>query len=157
LNAVCHRDYQINGSVFIKQYPKQINFSIDDLLLLNELRQGTSPLERFQENLRRLIEKGIIEVFGRGKGTKYILTKKYYSFVGQKGIYTRRRGLENVEKKELILKHLRIHQKGNMEEFQQIFPTLTRYQIHTLLKSLKVKELIRYTGAPKTGHWVLTR
>jgi len=252
LNAVCHRDYQINGSVFIKQYPKQmiienpggfpsgitpeniiyrhsprnrriaevfqkcglversgqgadkifrktieeskplpdysksdsysvvlylksdiqdvhflqffdkvlkekqITFSIDDLLLLDELRQGIPPLERFQENLRRLIEDGIIEVFSRGKGTKYILTKKYYSFVGQKGIYTRRRGLENVEKKELILKHLRNHQKGNMEEFQQIFPTLTRYQIHTLLKSLKVKGLIKHTGALKTGYWILT-
>jgi ATP-dependent DNA helicase RecG len=252
LNAVCHRDYQFNGSVFIKQYPnqmiienpggfpsgitpeniiyrhsprnrriaevfqkcglversgqgadkifrktieeskplpdysnsgpysvvlrlrsniqdvhflqfidkvineKQIVFSIDDFILLDELRQGILPSERFQDNLHRLIEKDIIEVFGRGRGTKYILTKKYYTFVGQKGTYTRKRGLESIEKKELILKHLRTHHKGNMEEFRQIFPALTRYQIHTLLKSLKKEEKIKYIGPVKTGHWELT-
>ncbi len=252
LNAVCHRDYQINGSVFIKQYPKQliienpggfpygitpeniiykhsprnrriaevfqkcglversgqgadkifrktieeskplpdysksdaysvvlrlqseiqdvqflqffdkiinekqISFLIDDLLLLEQLRQGLQPSPQFQNNLHRLVENGVVEVYSRGRGTKYILTKKYYSYANQKGIYTRRRGLENVEKKELILKHLRNHQKGNMAEFHQIFPNLTRYQIHTLLKSLKKEGQIKYIGPPKNGYWILT-
>ena len=249
LNAVCHRDYQLNGSIFIKQYPKQlvienpggfpsgitpeniihkhsprnrriaevfqkcglversgqgadkifrktiqeskplpdysksdsysvtlllkseiqdvhflqffdkvisekqISFSIDDLLLLEQLRQNLQPEPKFQENIHRLIENGIVEVYSRGRGTKYILTKKFYTHVGQKGVYTRRRGLENIEKKELILKHISNNQKGNMSEFQQIFPHLTRYQIHTLLKSLKKEGKIKHSGPLKTGYW----
>jgi ATP-dependent DNA helicase RecG len=251
LNAVCHRDYQLNGSVFIKQYPSQlvienpggfpvgitpeniiykhsprnrriaevfqkcglveragqgadkifrksieeskplpdysksdpysvilqlksdiqdvhflqffekvineklISFNIDDLLLLDQLRQGLPPSERFQNNIHRLVENGIIEIYSRGKGTKYILTKKYYTYVDQKGVYTRRRGLENIEKKELILKHLRTHGKGKYEEFQQIFPNLSKFQIHSLLKSLKRTNKIKHVGPNKTGHWIL--
>lgn len=124
---------------------KQISFSIDDLLLLEQLRQNLQPEPKFHENIHRLIENGIVEVFSRGRGTKYILTKKFYTQVGQKGVYTRRRGLENIEKKELILKHISNHQKGNMGEFQQIFPNLTRYQIHTLLKSLKKEGKIKHS------------
>ena len=252
LNAVCHRDYQLNGSVFIKQYPKQlifenpggfpsgitpeniiyrhsprnrriaevfqkcglversgqgadkifrktieeskplpdytksdsysvslllksdiqdvhflqffdkvineeqISFSIDDLLLLEQLRQNIQPAPQSHENLHRLIENGIVEVFSRGRGTKYILTKKFYTHVGQEGVYTRRRGLENIEKKELILKHLRTNGKGTYNEFQQIFPSLTKFQIHSLLKSLKKAEKIKHVGSYKSGSWILT-
>jgi predicted HTH transcriptional regulator len=79
---------------------------------------------------------------------------KHYKHIPDNNIYTR--GLGNVEKKELILKHLRNHQKGNMGKFQQIFPTLTRYKIHPLLKSLKEKGQVKHIGTPKTGYWVLT-
>jgi len=134
---------------------KRIKWTTQDLILLDDVRIGKSPSPEFQDSLHRLIEQGIIEKFGRGRGVKYILSKRFYIFLGEKGVYTRKRGLDTEEKKALIIKHIENHGKGTIQEFEQIFPNLTRYQIHNLLKSLKKKKIIKYEGPAIGGFWKL--
>jgi ATP-dependent DNA helicase RecG len=134
---------------------KKIKWTTQDLILLDDIRIGKSPLPEYQDSLRRLTEQGIVEKFGRGRGVRYILSKRFYSFLGEKGVYTRKRGLDAQEKKALIVKHIENHGKGTIQEFEQIFPNLTRYQIHNLLKHLKKQKIIEYEGPPKGGFWKL--
>jgi predicted HTH transcriptional regulator len=63
-----------------------------------------------------------------------------------------------LERKELILKHLRENKKVKFDDFRQIFPNLTRYQIHYLLKSLKKEKKIEFVSEKgKIGYWHLTK
>lgn len=135
---------------------KNINLSTRDLILLDEIRIGNIPKNEFQSILKKMIENGIIEKFGRGRGSKYILSKKYYVYIGQPGIYTRIKGLDKDEKKELILKHLKFNDgKGTIQHFEQVISSYSRNQIHQLLKELKKESKIKRVGNRKDGHWEL--
>jgi len=58
------------------------------------------------------LENGFVEKVGRGRGTKFILSKRYYEHFGKKGEYTRRKGLDKEANKLLIIEHLKKLQKG---------------------------------------------
>jgi ATP-dependent DNA helicase RecG len=45
----------------------------------------------------------VVERSGRGK---IILSRKFYAFLGEKGVHTRKKGLDRETEKELLLKHL---------------------------------------------------
>lgn len=132
---------------------KKFNWTTQDLLLLDEVRTEKKPTPKYNDSLQRLVEQGIIEKFGKGRGVNYILSKRFYSFVREKGVYTRKRGLDKEEKKALIIKHLENHGHGNIHEFEQVFPSLNRNQIHKLLKSLKAEGKIKFEGPRKFGSW----
>ncbi len=137
---------------------KQISFLIDDLLLLEQIRQDLQPSPQFQNNLHRLVENGVVEVYSRGRGAKYILTKKYYSYTNQKGIYTRRKGLGTEEKKMLLIKHFQHFQKAKVDEFYDVISSLNREQIKYILKILKKENRVRYVGSNKRdGYWELIK
>jgi len=249
LNAICHRDYRLQGSVFIRQYPKHIqfvspggfpdgitpenclykqsprnrtiaealercglversgqgfdkifskcireskplpdfsgtdpyqvslnlsgvvqdpnfvkfleklgasthqSFYVNDLLVLDFLRQEKRVPRHFEERLNPLRESGAIELVSRGRGARYMLSKKFYEFSGRRAAYTRARGLDRETNKELILRHLRNHSRGIITEFEQVLPSLTRNQIHALLKDLKMERKIRHSGSKKLGFW----
>ncbi|KUG26277.1 hypothetical protein ASZ90_003883 [hydrocarbon metagenome] len=164
-------DYKVqlilNGQVKDKQFIRFLEkvsddknkvFSIDELLLLDDIREGIPVSDEFKKILENLKSLGIIEVIGRGKGTKYILSHKYYEYINKKGIYTRKRGLENYEKRELILKHLRQNHKATREEINQIFPDLTRDQIYNLLRKLRKDYIIEFISEKgNLGFWQIKK
>ncbi|MFH0989739.1 MAG: RNA-binding domain-containing protein [bacterium] len=134
---------------------RKINWSLRDLVLLDDIRRNKSISPDAHPDIERLKNEGVIEIVGRGRGTRYILSKKFYTFVGERGVYTRSIGLDSEEKKALILKHLKEHGKGIYSDFGQLFPTLNRNQIARLLKLLRKGNKIRHIGTRKSGHWEL--
>lgn len=132
---------------------KKVNWTISDLILLELIRKGNRPDTSQHDAVKRLTDQGFVELIGRGKGVRYILSKKFYTFLGEKGTYTRKKGLGSEEKKALILKHLNENDKGTILEFEQILTSLNRNQIHKLLKSLKKEEKIEFIGSRKFGYW----
>lgn len=134
---------------------KQVPFSLDDLLLLEKIREGR--LEGVTlKTAGHLLERGIIELHGKTKGAKYILSRKYYQETKQLGQRTRRIGLSRDKFKELILEHIRKNKKGSMSEFVQIFPELKKSDISNLLRELKQTGKIEKGGGVTVGaYWVL--
>jgi ATP-dependent DNA helicase RecG len=129
------------------------SFYIDDLLVLDCLRQGKGIPESLAPRLHPLVEAGALELISRGRGARYILSKKFYDFSGRKGAYTRKRGLDRETNKELIIRHLKHHHRGTILEFEEVLPSLTRYQIHSLLKELRTERRVQHVGPKKGGHW----
>jgi len=132
---------------------------MSDLLLLEDIRAG--KLEGITlRDVKHLLGKGFIELHGRTRGAKYILSKRYYSDIGKLGERTRRIGLSRQKCKELILGHIKRHGKGKMEEFEQIFSTeiqmgdLTRGDISNFLAELKVDGLIKPERKGPGAMWV---
>jgi ATP-dependent DNA helicase RecG len=128
------------------------SWSVHDLILLDDVRQG--KIRKADDRIRQFMERGIVEhIGGSGKSSRYILSKRFYSFIGNKGRYTRKRGLNRDTNKELIIAHLKNHSLGNIKEFEEVLPDLTRDQIHSLLKELKNAGKIKHVGSKRMGHW----
>jgi ATP-dependent DNA helicase RecG len=98
------------------------------------------------------MENGILE---RSARNKYILSRQFHAFLGKRGVYTRKRGLDKETNKALLLKHIQgCGQEGcKFEELAQVLPSLSRYQIHSLLKELKGGKKIRVEGRTRAGRW----
>ena len=131
----------------------QRSFYVDDFLVLDCLRTGKTVADRLKHRLPKLLESGVIERIGKGRGIRYILSKRFYEFSDRKGAYTRTIGLDRETNKELLLKHLAHYRRGSLNEFHQVLPNLSRHQIYSLLKSLKNEKRIIFKGSKRGGHW----
>lgn len=136
---------------------KKVNWTVSDLILLELIRKGDHLNASQHDAVKRLVDQGFVELIGRGKGVRYILSKKFYTFLGEKGTYTRKRGLDTETKKTLLLKHLEHHLQGRFSEFKDVIPGLTDDQLKGLLKSLRKENKIKFIGAHRNGYWVIKK
>lgn len=133
------------------------HLSLDDLMLLSVLSQDHTVPEALKDRVPALQAAGLVEVVGRGRGTKTILSRRLYAGIGQPGTYTRKRGLDKEENKALLLKHVRESRRGAViQELEQVLPDKTRPQIHALLHELAIEGKIVYVGSKRTGKWHTT-
>ena len=134
---------------------KQELFSTSDFLLLDIIHREKPVPEKLQTRLHSLVDMGVIERFGRGRGVRYILSRRYYALTGQKGRYTRRRGLDRDANKALLLKHIQESVKTGcpLKELLQVLPALTRPQVQTLLRELRNQGEIHHKGTTRAALW----
>lgn len=135
---------------------KQISLSLEELTVLEQIRSGESQVPVVFK--KKFLENGLIEQIGtKGRGVRYILSHSYYVAMNRRGEYTRQKGLDKEERKELIVKHLKKNSTGTLEEFRQLLPSLTKNQIWTLLGELKKEERVYFSGNTRTGVWRLIK
>jgi ATP-dependent DNA helicase RecG len=130
-------------------------FSTQDFLVVDLIhREQPVPLD-LQDCLPRLLELGVMESQGRGKNKKYFLSRRFYSSLGQRGTYTRRRGLDKRTNKELLFMHIEDSEEegARFEEFSQVLPSLSRGQIKRLMEELKREGRIHVVGKTKGARW----
>lgn len=132
----------------------QATWTVSDLLLLDDVRSGKAKPDG--QALVRFVEQGLVQRISRGRGVRYILSKRYYQATDQEGRYTRDLGLDKETNKELLLKHLRNFGHASMSKFLGVLPSLTRWQVTTLLKELRSEGKIHFVGVKRAGHWALT-
>jgi ATP-dependent DNA helicase RecG len=131
------------------------SFNTYDFLVLDHLQHGRSVPETLKPALSRLVGAGIVEAIGRGRGVRYILSRSIYKYIGEKGTYTRQKGLDRDTNKALLVKHIKENagRGARLEEFQQVLPSLSRYQIQTLLRELKKDKEIIVKGRTRAARW----
>ncbi len=130
-------------------------FSTADFLLLDYIhREGKIP-EHLRKRLQSLVEMGVVERFGRGRGVKYVLSRRYYTMAGEKGTYTRKKGLDRATNKALLLKHIKENRKtgSRLKELRQVLPALSKDQVQSLVKELKADGKIYKTGTTRSSLW----
>ncbi len=128
------------------------SFCTSDFLVLNYIRREQAVPDEFGDRVPRLLDMGVIERVGRGK---FILGRGYYATVGEKGVYTRKRGLDRATNRELLLKHIRENAKvgSRLDELLQVLPSLSRYQVQSLVRQLQGENIIRVEGVTRAGKW----
>lgn len=133
---------------------KIASFSTEDMLVLNHVGQLKAVPPALKKYLYELLNNGIVERIGRDK---FILSRSYYEFIGKKGEYTRKRGLDRETNKSLLLKHIENNQKEGspLRDLMQVLPTLTRPQVQSLLKELKGDDKVYSVGATRAGRWFI--
>ncbi len=136
---------------------RQTTFSVEDLLVLDALQSEAPVSSYLRPNLNRLVDEGIVERVGRGRGVRYVLSRQFYSFLGKQGAYTRRRGLDRETNKELLLRHIKEagKQGARLTDLQDVLKELSKNQVQTLLKELKSNGRAHVVGATRAGKWFL--
>ena len=114
-------------------------FGTRDILVLDAVQREEPLAEDLKEHLPHLLDEGIVERIGRGRGSRLILSRGLYDFMGESGAYTRRKGLDRETNKALLLRHLNgAGARGAaFTELQQVLPALSRRQIQGLLEHLR--------------------
>ncbi len=130
-------------------------FSTSDFLLLDHIHRERRIPENLKKRLQSLVDMGVVERFGRGRGVKYVLSRRYYTMAGEKGIYTRKKGLDRETNKTLLLKHIKENRKtgSRLQELRQVLPALSKDQVQTLIKELKAAGAIYKTGTTRAALW----
>jgi ATP-dependent DNA helicase RecG len=131
------------------------NFNTVDLLILSLVyREQPVPVD-FLNRLPRLCELGIVERIGKGKGTRYMLGRKFHQFLGRGGVYTRSRGLDRETNKALLLKHIVDNSRTGtgFGSLQEVLPSLSRREIQGLLADLKQQGSIHAFGRTRAARW----
>ncbi len=130
-------------------------FSTADFLLLDHIHRERKIPEHLKKRLRSLVEMGVVERFGRGRGVKYVLSRRYYKIAGEKGTYTRKKGLDRETNKALLLKHIEDNQTegSRLSELLQVLPALSVDQVKTLLRVMKAEGLIYVVGRTSAARW----
>ena len=158
VNLTLHGQVQDSAFVlFLEKISRErsVSFSTQDFLILDQVHRGLPVRDELKPRLSYLLETGVLELTGRGHGARYVLARRFYAITGRKGVYTRMVGLDKETHKALLLKHIRISKAegARMEEFQQVLPTLSRFQIVRLLNEMREAGLILKKGKTRTTRW----
>lgn len=133
------------------------SFSTHDFLVLDALRRHQPLPPALQPRLPTLVDAGVVERHGRGRGVRYLLSRGLYAALGQRGAYTRERGLDHETNKALLLQHIRQHDAEGcaLAELRQVLPALTAAQVQGLLQELREQGRLRVVGARRWARWHL--
>jgi ATP-dependent DNA helicase RecG len=131
------------------------DFTTDDFLAINYVHCEQPVPDHLKPRIELLLDQGIIESVGRGKGRRLFLSRRFYHHLGKSGVYTRKRGLDRETNKALLLKHIEDnHDEGSrMDALRQVLPALGRSQIQVLLRELVKQGSIHVHGATRAALW----
>ncbi len=127
-------------------------FSTQDFLILDLIHREQKLDAHFIARVAFLLDQGIIE---RVTGRKFVLSRQFYTFLGKKGHYTRKKGLDRAQNKALLLKHIQDNAATGspLSELLQVLPSHSDSQVQALLRSLKRAGQIHPVGKTKGGRW----
>lgn len=130
----------------------QLSLSLDDLIVLDAVHRDTHVPERAQSRINTLISMGALE---RVSPKKLTLSRRFYTFVGKRGEYTRRRGLDRGTNKALLLQHIQQNTREGspLAELNQVLPGMKPTQVQNLLRELKRDGHAHPVGRTKAARW----
>jgi ATP-dependent DNA helicase RecG len=142
---------------FIEQVGRErlAAFTTADFLVVDLVHREQPVPSELKKRLTALVDLGVIEMVGRGKGIRYILSRSFYGFIGKKGVYTRKKGLDRETNKALLVKHIHDSRQdgAQLAELAEVLPSLSRQQIQALLRELQSEEQIHVVGMTKGARW----
>src|SRR5690606_25137714 len=119
--AAAHADTNFLRMIVQQEERDGVPLPIDSLIILSLLRTqrqsntqslSTSvqkPEASVRGTLEKLVEAGLIEAHGRGKGRSYTLSAKVYQSTGQKAAYVRQAGFDDIQQEQMILNFIDKH------------------------------------------------
>ena len=137
---------------------------IDSLIILSRLRQerrlttfilakDTQKSEQAARTaLEKLVEAGLIEAHGAGRGRTYTLSAKVYRHTGEKAAYVRQAGFDPIQQEQMVLTYINKH--GSIKRADVIeLCRITKDQAAKLLKRLAAEEKIVKHGERKGAYY----
>lgn len=126
-------------------------FSPYDFIALDRIRREQPLPEVCAVRVPFLIEQGAVERVGRDK---LILSKDLYAFLGERGSYTRKKGLAEGEQRALLLKHIDENPEGSkLPELRQVLPSASESTVKRLLGKLKADSKVHPAGSRRWAVW----
>jgi ATP-dependent DNA helicase RecG len=134
---------------------RMATFSTDDFLVVDFVHREQPVPDSLKSRVDHLLEQGIIERLGRGRGVRLLLSQRFYRRLGKAGVYTRKRGLDRETNKALLVRHLQ--ESGDagcpISELQQVLPSQSRDQLKRLLSELRREGRVQLVGERRGARW----
>lgn len=129
-----------------------LTFSTQDFLLLDRIHREVPVPDPLKGRVVPLLDAGVLERAGRGR---FLLSRRFYTLIGLKGAYTRKRGLDKETNKTLLQRHVQENSKDGspLKDLVQVLPALSRNQVQKLLLELKREKKIRSEGKTRAARW----
>lgn len=133
---------------------------IDSLIILSRLRQERrltttdlavstqKPEPATRATLEKLVEAGMIEAQGTGRGRSYMLSAKIYKQTGQRAAYVRQAGFDPIQQEQMVLTYIEKHGSIKRAEVMELC-RLTKDQAYKLLKRLESGGQVVQMGSRK--------
>lgn len=127
-------------------------FATQDFLVLAILQRQQTVPATLRPRLAALEHLGIVEKAGRGR---HMLSRRLYAHMGQKGTYTRVRGLGDGENMALLFRHIcdNRDQGSPLADLVQVVPSLSERKVKYLIKRLKEVGKIHREGERRWARW----
>lgn len=128
---------------------------VDDLLVLDAVHRTKPIAGQLTPRIDTLVDLGALERVGRGRGVRYLLSRRFYKDTGQRGTYSRKRGLDRDTNKALLLQHMQRNQQDGspLRDLQEVLPHLSKNQVQTLLREMKSEGRAYSLGQTRAGLW----
>lgn len=139
---------------------------IDSLIILSRLKEerrlATSdltasvqkPEAAIRSTMEKLVEAGLVDPHGTGRGRVYTLSARVYRQTGRKADYVRQAGFEGIQQEQMVLNYIDKHGSIKRAEVAELC-RLSLSQAYHLLKRLQKKGAIVQQG--KMRHAFYTR
>ena len=124
------------------------SFSTRDFMVLDLADRGEKLPADLSSSAQRLRDMGVVESVGRGRGARYVLSRRYYQSAAAAGTYTSVRGLDRDTNKQLLMTHIVDSGTGGcpLAELQQVLPSHSRRQLQGLLDALRNEGTLQVRG-----------
>ncbi len=133
---------------------KTSTFTTQDWLILDLINKERVIPDLLKTRLSFLLEQGIIECAGK---RRVVLSRQFYDFVGKKGVYTRKHGLDRETNKALLVKHIKDNNAdgSRLRDLCEVLPAFSRRQVQGLLDDLRKENRIKLFGKTSNALWFM--
>lgn len=144
----------------IEQEDKLGNMPIDSLIILSRLREErrltttelAPSVQKTEANVRatleKLVETGLLEPHGTGRGRTYTLSAALYRKAGKKSEYIRQTGFAPIQQEQMVLNYIDKHGSIKRADVMDLCH-ITQDQAYKLLSRLKSRDEIVQIGDRK--------
>jgi len=134
---------------------------IDSLIILSRLRyerrlstvdliaNTQKPEQATRTALEKLVEAGLVEAHGAGRGRMYTLSAKVYQHSGRKAAYIRQAGFDPIQQEQMVLAYIGKHgsiKRADAADLCQISPFQASRLLKRLTESGKIISKGKYKG-----------
>ncbi|NJM35566.1 MAG: hypothetical protein HC850_13680 [Rhodomicrobium sp.] len=154
-------DLKFVEAVVTEERRRQRQFSLDALLILGKLkgvkRASLSDLAQALQSqdmddaraaVEELVEAGLVQAHGTGKGRSYTMSATLYRQLGQKAAHVRQTGFEPEQQRQMVLKYVREHGAIKRADVMELCG-ISSDQAKRLLAALVEDGLLVMSGAKR--------
>ena len=129
-----------------QRLPQDKKLSVAEIVGLCEIHSGN--VGKVDKNtLMSLLKRGLVEKHGKTSGTRYILSKGYYEFVGNETEYVKQSGAMSHQAISAITAYLFENKKAKMKDFSVLLEGyMTRRQVKSLVDKLVEEKMLTQNG-----------
>ena len=143
-----HKELPIDSLIILAALREQRRASSEQLAVFVQKEVG-----RVQASVEALVEAGLVQAHGIGRGRSYTLSADLYRLLGEKAEYTRQAGFDRLQHEQLVKNYVKQHGRITRQEAIELC-RLTPDQAYKLLKQLADQNILKKHGVKRHSYYV---
>lgn len=143
------RSLPIDSLITLAALREQKRLTVEELAL--HIQRGITQTRAV---LEKLVENGLIQPHGQGRGRAYTLSPEIYRAQGEEVAYTRQAGFSRIQHEQMVLGHVSHHPSIQRKEVMELCH-LSPDQAYRLLKRLVDEKKLKQQGTGNKTYYTL--